>query len=236
LTRLRVAAIIAFWIHFLAGAAMALVLSHGLETNPDFQNRLTFIVKHTALWTSSWLTWTAAAIAILYFYISFASEHYTGKLAVLLAAAAIAPDLSAQAIEIGVLPKIAARVVNASVGIDLFLGLHRVAVMLSGYVANGLYSFSALSLAWSTRRAYPFWVWTAGMAAGLFGFALSAAALADSATGMFWTNVVLVPSILLWLAGVAMHQVKRASSFSANYRDTLNLDQKTGNRQSGDGN
>ena len=187
---------------------MALVLSHGLETNPDFQNRLTFIVKHTALWTSGWLTWTAAAIAILYFYSSLASEHQTGKLAVLLAVAAIAPDLSAQAVEIGVLPAIAERVVNTGAGMDLFLALHRAAVMMSGYVANGLYSFTALSLAWGTRRAYPVWVWTAGMAAGFFGFALSTAALADSAAGMFWTNVVLVPSILLWLAGVAVRKAQ----------------------------
>lgn len=206
LSRLRIAATIAFCLHLIAGTAMALVLRNGLETNANFQDRLTFITRHTELWIFGWLTWTAAAIALLYFYISFSQRHRTGRLAVLLAAAAIAPDLSAQAIEIGVLPAIAERVVTTNVGMDLFVALHRVAVMLSGYVANGLYSVAALSLAWTARRAYPVWVSMAGMAVGSVGLVLSAAALVDSAAAMFWTNLVLIPSILLWLAGVAMRE------------------------------
>ena len=210
LTRLRRAAIVAFGLHLLAGLAMALVLRHGLETNPNFQDRLEFIVDYRALWICAWLTWTAAALAILYFYLTFASAHQTGdvsdsmlRLAVLMTAAAIAPDLAAQAVEIGVLPAIAERTLQTNVGIDLFVALHRTTVMLSGYVANGLYSLSALILAWTTRRAYPPWVWTAGVAVGCLGLFLSVAALMDSATGMFWSNALLVPTILFWLAAVA---------------------------------
>ena len=120
----------------------------------------------------------------------------------LLAAAAIAPDLAAEAIEMGVLPAIAERAMQTNEAIGLFMSFHRTAVMMSGYVANGLYSISALILAWTARRAYPAWVSAAGLATGCFGIALSAAALADSAAGMFWTNVLLVPCLLLWLAGV----------------------------------
>ena len=50
MTRLRGAAIIAFGLHLLAGAAMALVLRQGLETKPKFQDGLTLIVTHRALW------------------------------------------------------------------------------------------------------------------------------------------------------------------------------------------
>jgi hypothetical protein len=75
---------------------------------------------------------------------------------------------------------------------------------MSGGVANGLYSLSALILAWSTRRSYLPRVWMAGVAVGVFGLSLSVAALMNSVTGMFWTNVFLVPSILIWLAGVAL--------------------------------
>ena len=96
------------------------------------------------------------------------------------------------------------RILNANTGAELFLSLHRAAIMMSGYVANGLYSLSALILAWSTRNAYPVWVYGAGLAVGCFGLMLSAAALMDSANGMFWSNVLLVPSILFWLAGVAL--------------------------------
>ena len=77
------------------------------------------------------------------------------------------------------------------------------AEMLSGYAGNGMYSLSAILLAWNARRAYPVWVSSAGIATGCFGLALSAAALINSASGMFWTNMFLVPSILVWLAGVA---------------------------------
>ncbi|HYR86442.1 MAG TPA: hypothetical protein VE422_20310 [Terriglobia bacterium] len=201
MTRLRRAATIAFVLHLVAGAAMGVVLRQGLETNLDFQDRLSFLVNHRALWTLGWLTWTAAAIAILYFYMVFVSTHHNGNLAVFLTAAAIAPDLSAQAIEIGILPEITQQV-------ERFMLLHRTAVLMSGYVANGLYSFSALILAWSTRSVYPAWVWLSGMAVGCFGFMLSAAALVNSTAGMFWSNVLLVPSILLWLAGVALREAR----------------------------
>lgn len=194
MNRLRRAAIVAFLVHLLAGISMALILRRGLDTNPDFQDRLTFLVLHRALWTFGWLTWTAAALAILYFYAVFAAEHRV-RFAILLTVAAIAPDLSAQAIEIGVLPGLVSR--------ELFLAFHRVAVVMSGGVANGLYSTTALILASSTRNAYPSWVWMTGISVGFFGFMLSAAAFADSAGGMFWTNVLLVPAILIWLAAIA---------------------------------
>jgi hypothetical protein len=153
------------------------------------------------LWTLGWLTWTAAAVAILYFYMTFADTHATSRFAVLLTVAAIGPDLAAQSIEIGVLPALAADPSTKAVP-ELFLIMHRVAVMLSGYLANGLYSATAIMLAWAARHKYPGWVSWTGIAVGVFGAALSIAALLDSAAGMFWTNVLLVPAILLWLAAV----------------------------------
>jgi hypothetical protein len=196
--RLRRAALIAFLVHLIAGMAMALVLRYGLETTADLQARLAFLVNHRAAWTVAWLTWTAAAVAILYFYVAFADAFQSPRLAVFLTVAAIAPDLASQSIEIGVLPGLAAH------DVQMFLLLHRVAVMLSGYLANGLYSATALILAWTARRAYPAWITGAGLAVAVFGAALSVAALLDSVAGMFWSNVFLVPAILLWLAGVAL--------------------------------
>jgi len=218
LNRLRLAAIVAFCLHLVAGLAMMVVLRHGLETNPDLRGRLTFLATHRTLWSFAWLTWTAAALSILYFYMTFAETHDTAgssrvplRLAVLLTTAALAPDLAAQAIEIGVLPPLAFHALSSMDRLDLFLVLHRTAVMLSGYLANGLYSLSALFLAWSTRPQYSAWVWLSGLAAGFSGFLLSAAALMDSTAGMFWSNVVLVPSILLWLAGVGANWPKMVS-------------------------
>jgi hypothetical protein len=193
---LRRAAAIAFCAHLVAGLSMAFVLRHGLETTPELQDRLAFLVNHRVLWTLGWFAWTIAALAILYFYFVFAAAHQSkSHFAVYLTVAALGPDLAAQAIEVGVLPNAAP---------DLFLTLHRVAVMLSGYVANGLYSATALILVWGARHAYPAWVSIIGLAVGVFGIALSVAALLDSVEGMFWTNVFLVPSLLLWLAAVAI--------------------------------
>jgi hypothetical protein len=212
LTRLCRAAVIACWIHLVAGAAMAVVLSHGLETNPNIQNRLLFIVNQRSLWIGGWLTWNAAAIAILYFYATFSSEHQLGRVAVLLTAAGVTADLSGQAIEIGVLPALAAQVLNLNTGIHQFTTFHRTAEIMSGFFGNSMYSLSALVLAWSTRRAYPVWVSSTGLATGCFGLALSVAVMMNSASGMLWTNVFLVPCIVLWLAGVGVTGCSRYPS------------------------
>jgi hypothetical protein len=195
MTSLRRAGILAFMLHLVAGACMALILRHGLETNPDLHARLDFVVSHRILWRFGWLSWTAAALSILYFYDSFASAHQLPRFPLLLTAAALAPDLAAQAIEIGILPAVAD---NA----ELFLIVHRAAVLMSGYLANGLYSVSALILAWTARHVYPAWVSLAGISVSVFGLMLSVAALGDSVSGMFWTNVFLLPALLLWLGGV----------------------------------
>src|SRR5262245_34393141 len=203
LNRLRRAAIIAFCVHLAAGLGMAFILRHGLETAPDLQHRLAFLTSHRWLWTFAWLNWTAAAIAILYFYLAFAETHAASRFAVLLTVAALGPDFAAQAIEIGVLPSLAAGALTTNSGPELFLTLHRLAVVLSGYVANGLYSATAMILAFTARKAYPAWVSGAGIAVGIFGIALSVAAFLDSAAGMFWTNVLLMPALLLWLGAIA---------------------------------
>jgi hypothetical protein len=197
MTRLRRAALIAFCLHLIAGLAMAGILRRGLDTNPSFVDRVAFIADHRLIWTVGWLTWTAAAGGILYVFLAFTETHQSlSWVPLLITAAAIGPDLAAQAIEIGILPSL--------VDPERFLTLHRVAVMLSGYLANGLYSVAALMLTWSARRKYPIFVSAPGMAVGVFGLALSIAALLDSPGGMFWANVLLVPAILLWLAAVAL--------------------------------
>ena len=203
MSRLRKAAALAFATHLTAGLCMVIVLRHGLEP-AGLQDRLVFLVNHRWLWTIAWLTWTAAAPAILYFYMVFAEAHGPlARFAVFLTVAALAPDLSAQAIEIGVLPQLAAQVAGAH-DVPQFLTLHRVAIVLSGYLANSLYSATALLLTWTARRSYPVWITGCGVAVGVSGMGLSVAVILDSAMGMVWANALLVPAILLWLAAVAL--------------------------------
>ncbi len=204
-SRLSRAAWLAFAVHLIAGLAMALILRHGLETNADLTDRLRFVARHRLLWTVGWLSWTAAAFTILNFYALFAAAHRSRgvspaplRTAVLLTIVAVAADWTAQAIEIFVLPGLA-RTGNAV----SFLSWHRAAVVLTGLLANGLYTISALLLVWTSRRAYPRWIQAAGFGVVVGGSILSAAALADSAAGMLFANVALVPCLLGWLAGVA---------------------------------
>jgi hypothetical protein len=210
---LRSAAWIAFVVHLLAGVAMAAVLSQGLETNGDLHARLHFLARQTLWWNLAWLTWNGAALTMLWFVVCFAQAHgnrLAGRAAVCFTTAAIALDLGAEAIEMGALPDLARTILDDlqqtanPPSLLLLHSLHRLAVMLTGYGANGLYSLSALLLAWSTRREYRYWVWPAGAAVGVIGLALSGAVLVNSVAGMVVGNVLLGPCLLYWLLAVAL--------------------------------
>jgi hypothetical protein len=209
--RLCRAAWIAVATHALAGLAMLLVLQQGLETNPDLDARLRFLAEQRAAWIAAWLTWNAAALSILYFCVAFASAHRSEAnqtalaFAVALCSAAIACDLGAESILMGLLPELAG-------DRGRFLVWERAAVLLSGYVANGLYTVAIGTLWWSTRKAYASTALAAGLLTCLAGLTLSAAALAGSVSGMFWSNAVLLPGLLVWLAAVGRDAWRRASA------------------------
>ena len=226
--RLSLAAWLAMATHLAAGLATAFILKPGLETNPDLSDRLRYIVENELLWIAGWLVWNVAALSILYFYACFVAAHDAGKagslvlrIALLLSVAGIVPDLTAEAIEMGLLPQLARGALAASTSdaspgqAALFLALHRGAVMATGYVANGLYSLAALALVWTTRPAYPRWIVLAGLVVAASGLFLSGAVLADSVTGMVGAHFVLVPALLLWQAGVAIDAARRAREAAA---------------------
>ncbi len=73
--RLRVAAWVGFVTHILAGLAMLTVLRNGLETNPVFFERAKYIADHVGLWRLAWISWSIAAVAILYFFATFVWAH-----------------------------------------------------------------------------------------------------------------------------------------------------------------
>lgn len=205
--RLSRAAFIALTLHLVAGVAMVTVLRRGLETNPDLPDRLRFLAEHVGAWRAAWLAWSLAALSILYFYAVFVRAHSEfgapARVAVVLGAAAVIADLSGEAIEMFALPHLAAAAPASPEGLSLFLSRHRLAVLLTGFLANGLYTAATVLLCWWARRAYPSWTLAAGVGIGFSGIWLSAAALTGSMAGMFWSNVALVPCILLWQAGVA---------------------------------
>ncbi len=81
--------------------------------------------------------------------------------------------------------------------------------ILNFYARFAAAHLSALLLVWASRSSYPRWIQIAGFGVVAGGAAPSAAAWADSAAGMLWANVVLVPGLLLWMAGVAARAARR---------------------------
>jgi hypothetical protein len=213
--RLRAAAWAAAATHLVAGAAMACILRKGLATNPDVEARLRFITEQPVSWTMAWLCWNAAALTILYFFVCFfrVNQSDNGRLLfpVMLVAAAVAADLTAESIAMGVWPEVAVQVLRArTTAMGQFEMWDRTVTMLTGYLANGLYALATMLAVWPTRSDYPRAVWLVGLAVAGVGVALSIAALYDSVPALVWTNALLVPCIILWQVGVAITAGKRA--------------------------
>ena len=209
LERLRRAAAISLAVHFVAGLALLLVLGRGLATNPDLQDRLRFLAERPWVWRAGWLTWNAAALSVLWYFRAYVDARAeecgaAGRLAVALGVCAVAADLSAEALLMGPLPGLAAAARRVPDRLVDFLAVERAAVLLTGGLANGLYTLVSVWLAWLARRSHPRWVTAAGLLIALPGFALSIAAVVGSVPGLYWSNAALVPLIVAWQLGVLL--------------------------------
>lgn len=202
--RLSEAAWLAVGVHLAAGLAMLLILERGLETNPDLSDRMAFVAS-SAAWKAAWFTWAAASASILYFMLRFAQALPlpSARLAFALTVIAVPLDLAAQWIEAFVLP--------SSPSPDGFLRTHRLAVLLTGFGANSLYTLAAGAAAVAGRRRYPAWITGSGAGVVAAGSALSIAAALDSMRGMFFANAFLVPFILAWQGGIAAFERRGAA-------------------------
>lgn len=207
--------------HITASIAMAVVLGQGLETNPNMEARLTFIAGNSHIWAGGWFLWNLAALSILNFFVAFARVHGRStpvlSLCVVMTAAAIACDLSSESVEMGLIPAVArtatGNVASAqahTAAVDLFVLVHRFVVLISGYVANGLYSLSTGIAAFSCRNHYSRPVSLAAAAVTIFGIAESYACMIDSAPGMLVAHAILMPCFLLWQVGIGFDARKQA--------------------------
>lgn len=223
--RLELAAVLAIGLHLLAGLAMFFILKHGLNTNPNLLERMGYLVEHRSLWIAGWLCWNFAALSILNFMVAFETVHqdknpHVLRLAVLVTASAMAADLSAEAIEMGLVPWLAQnalttlqtdRLAGAN-AFEPFLSMHRVVILMSGFAANGLYTFATACAVWSTRKYYTNYITASGIAVVVAGIAVSVTAMADSTEGMFWSNALILPFILLWQTGILLDAKRHANA------------------------
>lgn len=168
-------------------------------------DRLEYLTRHQIAWSIAWGVWALCALALVAF-LFYASEALprprgVARLALLLAAAGLAVDLTCDAIFIAVLPRIAAR---APVPTELFLAIERIANAGGQVVANGLYSIAVLILTLrlgSVDRVPRLATWTgfgtfgSGMTM-VAGGILDRATLLEASTGptiglfVIWTIVV----------------------------------------------
>jgi hypothetical protein len=211
---LRRAAWFALIAHAAAAAALATVLRPGLQTAPDLESRLNYLVAHRYLWIAAWATWNVSAVSILVFFFAFARRH--AGFAVPVCAAAVACDLAGEAIQMGLLPELAARAIGggarpsfAGAPAQLFLAFARTADLLSGAAANGLYVLATGLAVGGSRRIYPKWITWIGGAIVVAGVWLSVAAILHTVFGMIASNVLLMPALLAWLFGVARDKGNR---------------------------
>jgi len=213
--RLRIAAILAVIFHLAAASYMLLVLQKGLDT-VEFTQRLFFMTHNSKLWTIGWILWAAADFSILYFYLSFSDAHrkYNDlvssfiRYAISIAIAGFALDLIAEIIEMSILPALAHKILsnqaNASIiNRELFAIINRLAVMITGFLANGLYTLCAALMIFVTWERYSTWIKTIGCIAIIAGIYLSWAAYANMVPAMVGANAALLPALLIWLTGIA---------------------------------
>lgn len=212
-----VAAWAALGTHLLASLALLVLLHDGLDTNPDATSRLAYIAGHRAAWIGGWLTWHGASLSIVVFIELIAAAAREGDraapacVAAALAIAALAMDLAGQTLLIGFMPPAADPLIDPA----FILRVHRIAVLLSGYAGNGLYTLASLLTAAQLWRESNGLMRLAGLTIGVSGAALSVAALVGSARGMYWSNAALLPSLLIWLGCVALLARRRARSAAA---------------------
>lgn len=188
--------------HGVAGLTMLCILQRGLATNPDLADRMEWLDTSRGLWWLGWAPWPFAAVSMLIVGCAYArhvEDGLVGRIVVGLFGIAVTLDLAAESVLIGVLPDMD--------DVDRFLVMDRIATMLTGCMANGVYTVAACVLAWTMRRQVPAWGSWAAVVVGIGGIWLSAAALLDDVDGLFWSNVVLVPGIMTWLFGLTRLEV-----------------------------
>jgi hypothetical protein len=207
----RRAALVAYFAaaaNLVAGLMMALALRKGLPIpgNP-FDDRIAFVREHTALWRAGWFSWHAAAVGLVLLMLILASRFHgrapvRATLAAVLVVAGLAADLAAEAIAMGVAPAVEPR--------D-FLLVESMYGVLTGYLANGLYTVAGILLTWAGARALPREVLALGVPVWGAGLWLSVASLTHSAAGQLWSTAVLMPLFVLWAALVG-RWLKRSGS------------------------
>ena len=184
-------------INLLASVVMLFVLRPGLPARGDFvalRSRHAYVSTHLAAWRIGWLLWNAAAVVLLAFFVVLSLRWrdrapVVSRLALVVAGAGLAADLIAEAVLMSLAQRFPA---GGYVGAEAF------AILLTGYVGNGLYTVAGILLTWAGRRDLPALLLYVAVPVWVAGLWLAAATLGGSTTGQVLSTSVLMPMFVLW--------------------------------------
>lgn len=178
----------------LAAALLLFVLRHGLPPE-NVRLRAAFVASHEVVWRLGWLSWNIAAVSLLGLFLALASRWRNEApvfcgLAIVVATAGLAADLSAEALLAGFTRSAP----------ETFAVVQTQALLLTGYVGNGLYTVAGILLTTAGRRELPAGVLALAVLVWAAGLWLSASTLLGSSAGEALSTGLLLPSFVVWAA------------------------------------
>ena len=180
-----------------AAVSMAAWLKPGLPSlDTALRDRMAYVTLRPELWWGGWLVWHAAALSLLAFYAGIASRWgrrapMRVNLALFCAVAGFAADIVGEGAYMGIVPH------HSEQG---FFVAEQAAGMITGYTANGLYTIAGVLLTWAGAQELPKWLVLLSAIPWAAGLALCAASLRNSFIGQMQAAMVLMPSIVVWIA------------------------------------
>lgn len=168
--------------NLLAIVAMAAILAPGTTLFPE-EARFVYIRENAWLWRIGWSTWVVAAISLIVFYAWWSRRVRSGRLPLWIAVVAFAADMVAEATLIIVVP--------------WRPELSREAFLVTGGLANGLYTLAGIALTRATPNlsgGFATWTWIMWAV----GLALSAVTLLEVPLAIAATSAVLFALFIPW--------------------------------------
>ena len=175
-------------LNFVAVCALALVLAPGTPVVASVSAREAYVASHLLEWRAGWATWMLAAASLLWMYAWWRGRIRGPDIAVTIAAIGIAADWSSEI----------ALIIS---GADGYRSIAPLAFLLTGAVANGLYTTAGIMLTLATpltpvSRLYASLMWAAGVTLS-FAALVSFPLLVAIATA--WLFAMFIPwCVWLW--------------------------------------
>lgn len=220
--RLTVAVVVAYWcfaVNLTASLAAALILEPGATTHP-LEERARYVAEHARGWRLAWFVWMAAAPSLVGFYAALAATlrpetKRLRLLAVGIAGAGMLADLYAEALLAFRLPAAYREFLAGGGAFGEVLRLEDRAALLTGALANGLYTIAGamITFAAAVTPGFPRTAVLLGAPAWLCGAALSIACLARHPLATAVTMAATMVFFLAWIAFVILALWRRLRFF-----------------------